>query len=60
MSFTYNLKNHVAVIPQYALSVLNKLPDWYKLTFYMTAYNGGMWGARGFYYLNLNLTVHHF
>ena len=59
-SFTYNLKSHVTVVSQYALSVLNKLIDWNKLTFYVRVYSGGRWGSHGFYQLNLNLTVHHF
>lgn len=42
------------LLPQYAFSVLNKLTDWYKLTFYMTAYNGEIWGAHGFYYFKFN------
>lgn len=47
-SFTYNLKSHFTVVSQYALSVLNKLIDWNKLTFYVRTYNEDSWRYRGF------------
>lgn len=39
-SFTYNLKSNFTVVSQYALSELNKLVDWNKLTFYVRTCNG--------------------
>lgn len=46
-SFTYNLKSCFIVVSQYALSGLNKLTDWNKLTFYVRAYNEDSWGFHG-------------
>lgn len=47
-SCTYNLKNHLKIVSPYALSVLNKLIDWNKLTFYVRAFNGDIWVSHGF------------
>lgn len=46
--FTYGLKSHFTVVSQYTLSVLNKLIDWNKLTFYVRTYNEDSWRQHRF------------